>query len=253
MKKPPRRASKVPDFRVDSFASAVCELFDFVADSQVWIKDREGQYCWMNRPALLDYGVERLEQVRGKTDYDLSPTHIADQFRLDDERVLAGHRVVNRVELVGRFDHTAFWSVTNKVPLRNAAGRVIGTAGITRPLSGKALDQTWPTPALGKVIAYIREHYDESMSNRELSRMMSVSERAFERNFRHWFFVSPQQFIKGVRVRMACRALVAGAQPLAQVAADHGFYDQSHFTRECRRLTGKTPRGYRDQYRPRAD
>jgi AraC-like DNA-binding protein len=73
--------------------------------------------------------------------------------------------------------------------------------------------------------------------------------RGFERRFLEAFRLSPQQYIKRLRVRLACHALVYGNKPLAQVAADHGFCDQSHFTREFHRQTGVTPRQYRERFR----
>ena len=71
------------------------------------------------------YAMDRLrsetpadtEGVLGKTDYDLSPTFLADQFRLDDEQVLSGKRIVNRIELVGQPEGLTVWSVTNKIPI----------------------------------------------------------------------------------------------------------------------------------------
>ena len=42
------------------------------------------------------------------------------------------------------------------------------------------------------------------------------------------------------RIRSALRALGTDL-PLASIAADHGYADQSHLTRECRRWTGLTP------------
>src|SRR5438105_4205177 len=95
----------------DSLANAVCELFSHIQDLQFWIKDRQGRYVRVNRGFLLNYSLERPEQVLGKTDYDLSPIHLADQYRLDDARVLRGETILGRIELVGRFDHTAVWSV----------------------------------------------------------------------------------------------------------------------------------------------
>ena len=117
-------------------------LFDCVEDVLVWIKDRDGRYCWVNRAFLINYAIDRLrsetqadtEGVRGKTDYDLSPTFLADQFRLDDEQVLSGKRIVNRIELVGQPEGLTVWNVTNKIPLTNTDGATIGTAGITRRL-----------------------------------------------------------------------------------------------------------------------
>ena len=81
------------------------ELFDALEDVLVWVKDRAGRYCWVNRAFLLHYAQESSSateagspSVLGKTDYDLSPAFLADQFRLDDEYVLAGNRIINRIE-----------------------------------------------------------------------------------------------------------------------------------------------------------
>ena len=227
---------------------SICEFFDHIEDLQFWIKDREGRYGWVNRGFLLNYSLENRRQVMGKTDYDLSPHHLADQFRLDDARVLAGHVIVNRVELVGRFDHTASWSLTNKVPIRNTAGRIVGTAGITQPLKGRSVEQHWPDVAMGKVIAFIRGHCANSLTNRTLARIAGMSVRAFERHFQQSLHISPQQYVKRVRLRMACHALVYTRQPLAQIATAHGFSDQSHFSREFRRQMSETPRDYRLHY-----
>ena len=226
----------------------VCELFDCIEDLQFWIKDREGRYDWVNRGFLLNYSLENRRQVIGRTDFDLSPHHLADQFRLDDARVLAGHAIVNRVELVGRFDHTASWSLTNKIPIRNATGRIVGTAGITQPLKGRPVEQNWPDVAMGRVIAFIRGHCAEPLTNQVLARIAGLSVRAFERRFQRNFRVSPQPYVKRVRLRTACHALVYTHQPLAQIAASHGFSDQSHFSREFHRQLGETPRDYRTRY-----
>src|SRR6516165_7975458 len=117
-------------------------LFDCVKDALVWVKDRAGRYCWVNRAFLINYAMDHpqgethagLEDVLGKTDYDLSPTFLADQFRLDDEQVLTGKRIVSRIELVGQPEGSTVWNITNKIPLTDTDGAIIGTAGITRRL-----------------------------------------------------------------------------------------------------------------------
>ena len=234
---------------LDAVSAALCGLFDSVEDVQFWIKDCDGRYCRVNRGFLLNYSLERQNQVIGKTDYDLSPRHLADQYRLDDARVLAGEKIVNRIEMVGRFDHTTCWSLTNKIPLRDAHGRIVGTAGITRALKDKPVEQKWPAVSLGKAIMFIREHYAESIAIKTLTKIAGLSVRAFERQFQQSFHVSPQQYVKRLRVRMACHSLVYTDQPLANIAAEHGFCDQSHFTREFRRQMRLTPRNYRARYR----
>jgi AraC-like DNA-binding protein len=238
----------------DTITIALCGLFDFVENVQFWIKDRAGRYGRVNRGFLLNYSLETQDQVVGKTDYDLSPRHLADQFRQDDALVLNGEAVVNRIETVGRFDHTTGWCVTNKIALRDAKGRVVGTAGLTCPLNGKNEQQNWPTIALGKAITFVREHYAEPLTVRALAAIAHLSVRAFERQFQQNFHSSPLQYVKRLRVRMACHALVYTNQPLAKIATDHGFCDQSHFTREFHRQTYLTPGQYRARYRtPKED
>jgi AraC-like DNA-binding protein len=234
--------------RLDAVASSLCKLFDYVPELQFWVKDRQGHYRWVNRGFLLNYSLERPEDVVGRTDYDLSPQHLADQFRLDDDMVLQGHPVLGRVELVGRFDHTACWSVTNKLPLMDDKGRVFATAGVTCPLKGKEYEETYPDLVTGKIIGFIRRNFAKPLPNDELARIAGLSVRALERKFEQCFQMSPQRYVRRVRVRMACYALVHTRQPLAEIASSHGFCDQSHFSREFRRQVGMAPQEYRTRY-----
>ena len=97
MSKPPKTLDGLP-FR---------ELLEVMPDLQAWMKDREGRYLWVNRAFLMNYGLSRLGQVIGKTDGDLSPVHLATYFQEGDQAVLAGRSVNQRLELVGRYDHSA--------------------------------------------------------------------------------------------------------------------------------------------------
>lgn len=229
----------------NTIATAVAQLFDYLPEVQFWIKDRKGRYVTVNRGFLLNYAVERVEDIRGKTDFDLSPGHLADQFRMDDAMVLGGQAVIHRVELVGRFDHTAVWSVTTKLPIAGARGAVVGTVGITSALHDEPTAAQDDNVALGKTITFIRRHYPRPLANEELAKVAGLSIRALERQFRQAFQLSPQQYLKRLRVRMACYDLVHTTRALVDIAAAHRFCDQSHFSREFRRQTGMTPRQYR--------
>jgi AraC-like DNA-binding protein len=228
-------------------------LFDFVEGVQCWVKDRNGVYQWANRAFLLNYSIETdLCPVVGKTDDDLSPTHLAQQFRLDDERVLQGEPVLGRLELVGRFDHVSTWCLTTKLPLRDAQGAIVGTAGITRPADLAALD-THTDLSLGRVLAYMRQHYAQNPSNAALATVAGRSVRALERLFIRELHMTPQHYLRRVRVRLSCHDLVYSSWSLSEVALRHGFCDQSHFTREFRLETGLTPKNYRHRYQPQAN
>jgi AraC-like DNA-binding protein len=235
--------------------SQLTELFDYLDDVLVWIKDQAGRYCWVNRAFLVNYTLERsadnpqdsLPDVLGKTDYDLSPPFWADQYRLDDDQVLAGNRIVNRIELAGASDEFASWHLTNKIPIRNPEGIIIGTAGLSRRLN--QLEKTiLPESTFDPVLAYLRDHYQNVITNQQLAQLAHMSVSAFERKFCASFHQTPQKYLRKLRLRLASRALVYTQKTLAEVAVSCGFADQSHFTREFRKHYGRTPRDYRRHY-----
>jgi AraC-like DNA-binding protein len=230
--------------RIGAVAPEVIELFDYLEDTPLWMKDAAGHYQWVNVSFLLNFGLNHRADVIGRTDYDLCGEVLANQYRIDDERVLKGERILSRVELIGRFDHTARWCVTSKVPLRDAKNRIVGTAGVTRPLGQHPAGTPTDSP-LSAAIRFISEHYGERITNEGLAQACGLSVRAFERQFRAAYHSSPHDYVRQLRVRMSCSPLVFSRKSLAAVATEFGFSDQSHFTKEFRRVMGETPRAYR--------
>ena len=240
--------------RIGAVAPEVIELFDYLEDTPMWMKDAAGHYEWANVALLLNFGVKTRAELIGRTDHDFCGEALANQYRIDDERVLRGERILSRVELVGRFNHTARWCVTSKVPLRDAAGRIVGTAGVTRPLPAPAAESAPSAPAgtpLSVAIRFISQNYADRITNEDLAKACGLSVRAFERQFQAAYHSSPHDYIRQLRVRMSCSALVFSRKSLADVATEFGFADQSHFTKEFRKFMAETPRAYRARYQAR--
>lgn len=241
-------------------SSHYAALLDALPDVLAWVKDRQGRYQWVNRAFLVQYSLDHhdgnervsVESILGKTDYDLSPAFLADQFRLDDEQVLAGHRIVNRLERLGESRGTTVWNVTDKVPVVGARGAIVGTAGVTRA-AGPASSLDAAAPGFGPALAHMRAHFHHEITNRQLAAISHMSLRAFERRFRAAFQLTPQRFLRKLRLRLASRALVYTDDSLSDIALNCGFADQSHFSREFRRQFERTPREYRAHYRRAPD
>jgi len=236
-------------------SSHFAELLDCLPDVLAWVKDPQGRYLWVNRAFLVQYALDHpdevefvtVEHIRGKTDYDLSPAFLADQFRHDDEQVLEGHRIVNRIERVGESRAAAVWNVTDKIPVVDAKGAIVGTAGITRPADHA---NNFKTPArFGRALSHMRSHFQHEITNRHLASISAMSLRAFERQFRATFHSTPQKFLRKLRLRVATRSLMNTDESLSEIALKCGFADQSHFSREFRRQFGRTPREYREHYK----
>jgi AraC-like DNA-binding protein len=226
----------------------LAELFNYLEEARAWVKDREHRICWINRATYLLYSTDDPagRGILGKTDHDLFPPFLADQFLLDDEYVLAGNRIVDRIEMNRLPDGTAVWHVTNKIPIFGRDGTIIGTAGITRPLNRPGA--TAGGAEFAKVLTYMRDCHDTPITNEHLARVAHMSLRSFQRRFLECFHLTPQAYLRTLRLRMASQSLVFTDQPLSAVAASCGFADQSHFSREFRRHFGLSPRRYREHY-----
>lgn len=225
----------------------VIELLDYVDDLLLWMKDSEGHYHWVNTAFLINFNIGTRAELIGKTDFDICEPVLANQYRIDDERVLAGERIRSRVELVGRFNHTARWSLTSKIPLHDKSGTIVGNVGITRAIEHLSQEGLFDSP-LSAAIRHVGQKLSDSITNAELAKLCGLSLRAFERQFQSAYGMSPHEYVRNLRVRMSCHALVFSTRTLAEVATEFGFADQSHFTKEFRRLMKETPRSYRLRY-----
>jgi AraC-like DNA-binding protein len=75
-----------------------------------------------------------------------------------------------------------------------------------------------------------------------LARTVATSPRHLRRLFQDWVGMSPKRFARIARVQAALRRLSAEPDTeLAGLAAELGFADQAHLTREVRALAGTTP------------
>lgn len=89
----------------------------------------------------------------------------------------------------------------------------------------------------------IERDYSRNLSLEELANVACLSPFHFQRVFRGELGVSPHEYLIQVRIRKAREYLERGVSP-AQVAADTGFVDQSHFSRHFRRHVGVPPGKY---------
>lgn len=77
----------------------------------------------------------------------------------------------------------------------------------------------------------------------QLARELGISRRPLEKRFRCAVGTSPKQLASLVRLRHLIDARRAGAS-WSRLAVEGGYFDQSHFNREFRALTGESPRRF---------
>ncbi|MGH7643470.1 MAG: helix-turn-helix domain-containing protein [Candidatus Dormibacteria bacterium] len=102
-----------------------------------------------------------------------------------------------------------------------------------------------PDPTVDALVAQLQtrgDSYPQSGSGpvARISRLLGVSERELLRRCRDAVGYGPKKLDRILRFQRS-RARAATAVSLADLAADSGYADQAHMTRECRRLSGLTP------------
>ena len=89
------------------------------------------------------------------------------------------------------------------------------------------------------------------LSMDELSRIAGVHPRHLLRTFRKYHGTTVGSYVRHLRLQQARVAIATSNHPLAMVALDAGFADQSHFTRVFRKAYGETPSEYSRSFRSR--
>lgn len=94
---------------------------------------------------------------------------------------------------------------------------------------------------------------DGNDSIESVAAQLAISTRQLDRLFARHLGIAPKAVAKVLRFQRTLRALMRDPEvTLAEVAADAGYFDQPHFIRDFKRMTGGVPRGYRGYYPPQA-
>lgn len=98
---------------------------------------------------------------------------------------------------------------------------------------------------LRKTIEYIDQNFLSNLTLRELAGVADVHPVHLSRVFKNAKKCTIAEYIRRLRVERARRLLTESDLPLAMVAVESGFADQSHFTKTFKRLTRQTPAQFR--------
>ena len=98
---------------------------------------------------------------------------------------------------------------------------------------------------LKRVCDYIEANLDDRLTLAELAAVACLSPYHFSRSFKQAVGVGPQRYVMHRRVERAKALMRRTNQPLALIAQEVGFADQSHLTSVFRREIGVTPGHFR--------
>jgi AraC-like DNA-binding protein len=225
------------------------QAFDHVPGLFYFIKDAESRTLMNTRECVRWPGKPYDERTVALRPHEyLGSKELAEHYEADDQTVYrTGKPLRNIVEIGFNEDGLPDWIITDKYPLRDATGKIIGLIGTMQTLEHRV--QTLPLLGeVGKAASYIREHLGERIHLQEVAKHVGVSERHLQRLFDKHIGMSIQQFIIRSRVHTAAYELIHSQRPIVSIALMCGFSDQSAFTNSFRKLFGIPPREYRALY-----
>lgn len=163
-------------------------------------------------------------------------------FRLPDRSVDTSQGRVNwlAVQLYGEF-------------LEHDSASRLGITGLTLAMLGAIGRPARATrngvPAwLPRVLDRIQAEFHGPLSLAELAATAGIHPVHLSRAFRQCRGITVAAYIRRLRFESSLHQLSTSERPLTEIALAAGFADQSHFSRTFKKMTGLTPKEYRDRF-----
>lgn len=225
------------------------QLMKAVPNASFFVKDVHCRYVLANDFHLGIYGLSREEDLVGRAAGDFFPDLLAQAYHVNDCRVLASRESLwNEVWLVPRIHGLPRWFLSNKSPLFDLQGNVMGLAGLMYVIATPEHQRTH-FQELERVIAFLEESFVDEISVQRLAEIAGISVAHLNRRFRQLLRLSPMEYVQSLRIHESKRLLATTDQNIGRIAVAAGFYDQSYFTKRFHKATGMTPLAYRRHFR----
>lgn len=104
------------------------------APYMAWLKDSKGRYMMVNKSYIEYIRPRNIQQVIGKTDFDIWPKELAEKYRAVDLEVI-NSRQQKHVEEQSLDGDRLHWVETVKSPIIDKNGNVLGTTGFSRDIT----------------------------------------------------------------------------------------------------------------------
>jgi len=124
----------------------------------IYFKDAESRFIRINKTQADRFGLSDPAQAVGKSDFDyFTEEHARPAYDAEQEIIRTGQPLLNLEEKETWPDRPATWVGTTKLPLRDHAGNIIGTFGVSRDITDRKQAEEALTRAYAEVEQQVTE------------------------------------------------------------------------------------------------
>lgn len=108
------------------------------------------------------------------------------------------------------------------------------------PLQGGSQENV----SMFQMLTYISNYYSEKITLDQIASSAHISQSECQRQFAHYFEISPHQYLITYRLEKAKVTLETSSSSIANIALENGFSHSSHFSKIFKEKYGVTPKQY---------
>lgn len=242
MAPPGRIASFLPSLR-DPFTAEA--LFDQLPDIVYFIKDSAGRYLVVNDTLMRRCGCARKSELIGHSPCQLFSADLGVHYEQQDRTVLdRGRALVNLLELHFYANREEGWCLTTKIPLHDKRNVVVGLVGVSQDLKMPDVSSD-DFQRIADAIELVQENLSATTTVAMMADAAKMSAYQLDRRMKRVFGISAGEWLLKERLSVARHRLVETDLPIAAIALEVGYADQSSFSRQFRQTIGMPPLAFR--------
>ena len=233
--------------KVGPNAATFKAMMDALPDVAFYMKDAKDRIMALNKRNCDFCNIHDEVDAIGQCSDNIFPHVLADRYLARDRKVRETGTPIFTCGGQYNADRTNDMQTSNVYPLFDRKGKLIGTTCIyfKRP----SMDVPKWHGRLRPATDYIAEHYAEPISLDLLAGLVGTSTINFRRQFTVTFGISPGRYLTTIRLNAVRKLLETTDKLVSDIAAETGFFDQSHLTKIFKRERGITPGEYRRRRR----
>jgi len=188
------------------------------------------------RAVRLLFDIPRLESLLGE---DLDRRALDQpRFRFHDDRILKLGALLG-AECAMPDDRSSLYGDSLTVAM------AVDILRLTKRRSDSRKSPKLSASQLQGATDYMAAHFSAGVRLSDLARITGLSQSYFGRAFKASLGMTPHRWLLNARITLAQRLLLDGDLPLAQIALEVGFSEQSHLTRIFRAIVGTSPAAWK--------